>query len=211
MFQTADSKETFTCIVISGGYQILDQNYARRLYTALFTMAYYGLFWVGEITKGSHPILARDVHTGKNKKKLLFILRSSKMHSKNAKPQIVKIAAIPKSVTNKSKPNNQTQFSTHWCPFQILRAFLQARPSFISDKEPFFVFRDRSPVSPNNFTSVLKILLKDGGYDETRYSSHGFRGVRSRDLLEMGVPIDTIRKLSRWSPKSSLVYAYLEF
>ena len=166
---------------------------------------------MGEITKGSHPILARDVHISKNKKKLLFILRSSKMHSKNAKPQIVKIAEIPKSITNKSKPNNQTQFSTHRCPFQILRAFLQARPSFISDKEPFFIFRDRSPVSPNNFTSVLKILSKDGGYDETRYSSHGFRGGRSRDLLEMGVPINTIRKLGRWSPKSSSVYAYLKF
>ena len=44
------------------------QEYLAILYKALFASAYYGLLRVGEITKGSHPVLAPDVHIGKNKK-----------------------------------------------------------------------------------------------------------------------------------------------
>ena len=53
----------------------------------LFSTAYFGLFRVGELTTGDHPVLARDVHIGINKKKMLFLLRTSKTHWKDSKPK----------------------------------------------------------------------------------------------------------------------------
>ena len=67
------------------------QSYLAHLYTALFSTAYYGLFRVGEVTSGSHPIRVTDINIGKNKQKILFILRSSKTHNTCNKPQKVKI------------------------------------------------------------------------------------------------------------------------
>ena len=49
------------------------QIYLGTLYKVIFITAYYGLLRIGEVAKGDHPVLARDVRTGINKKKLLFI------------------------------------------------------------------------------------------------------------------------------------------
>ena len=81
---------------------LAEQPYLRILYKALFASAYFGLFRVGELTSGSHPVLAKDVHIGTNKKKLLFVLHSSKTHTKGDKPQLIKIQAKEQSV-NKCK------------------------------------------------------------------------------------------------------------
>ena len=55
-------------------YLDLGQHYLAALYPALLSTAYYGLLGVGEVTSGSHPVLARDMHIGNNKNKMLFIL-----------------------------------------------------------------------------------------------------------------------------------------
>ena len=70
-----------------------DQPYLSRLYSAMLSTAYYGLFRVGEISSGSHPILVKDVHIAQNKNKMLFVLHTSKTHRKGNKPQLFKIIA----------------------------------------------------------------------------------------------------------------------
>ena len=72
----------------------INQPYLVFLYRALFSTAYYGLFRLSKLmsgTLGSHPIQARDVHIGDNKRKMLFALRTSKTHGEDVEPQIVKI------------------------------------------------------------------------------------------------------------------------
>ena len=71
-----------------------NQFYLAILYQALFVSTYYGLLRVREVTAGSHPILARNIHVAANKWKMLFILCSSKTHGYNSTPQMVKITAI---------------------------------------------------------------------------------------------------------------------
>lgn len=44
-----------------------NQPYLAALYKCMFSFAYYGLFRIGEITKGTHPILAQDVHKAENR------------------------------------------------------------------------------------------------------------------------------------------------
>ena len=70
------------------------QPYLVIMYRALFALLYYGLFRIGELTKGDHPVKAADVHVAKNKQKMLFVLRSSKTHGKSARLQKVKVQSM---------------------------------------------------------------------------------------------------------------------
>ena len=63
------------------------QPYLRVLYKTVFALSYYGLFRVGEVAAGEHQIKAHDVHIARNKEQILIILRSSKMHGKEFRPQ----------------------------------------------------------------------------------------------------------------------------
>ena len=56
------------------------QPYLAALYASLFSTVYFGLFRVGELTTGSHPVMVSNVHLGRNKRKVLFVLIISKMH-----------------------------------------------------------------------------------------------------------------------------------
>ena len=63
------------------------QPYLVILYRALFALAYHGLFRIGELTSGDHPIKAKDVHMALNKNKILIVLYTSKTHRLAQKPQ----------------------------------------------------------------------------------------------------------------------------
>ena len=173
------------------------QLFLSILYQALFAAAYYGLLRVGEITSGSHPIFATDVHIAFNKKKIMITLHTSKMHWHNAKPQVVKIKGLRDSTNRRNG----------CCPFAILRDYASARPTCCSINEPFFIFLDRSPVRPQHMRDSLKIILKKCGFDSTLYSTHSFHAGMASDLLDLGFSVETIKKLGRW--KSNSVYAYL--
>ena len=56
------------------------QPYLLCLFKVVYTAAYFGLLRIGEIAKSEHAILARNVHIGTNKNKILFILETSKTH-----------------------------------------------------------------------------------------------------------------------------------
>ena len=70
-----------------------DQPYLLITYRAIFALAYYGMFRIGELTVGNHPIKACDVHVAMNKFKILIYLRTSKTHGLESRPQKVKISA----------------------------------------------------------------------------------------------------------------------
>ena len=63
------------------------QIYLSILCHAIFSASYYGLLRVSEVAAKTHPILVHDAHIATNKKKILFILRTSKTHSKSSRPQ----------------------------------------------------------------------------------------------------------------------------
>ena len=70
----------------------INQPFLACLFKTLQLTMYYGMFRISEVMTGAHPVLARDVHIGKNKKKFLFILRTSKTHTKGMPPQLVERA-----------------------------------------------------------------------------------------------------------------------
>ena len=169
------------------------QPYLKILYIALFLTTYFGLFRIGEVTESLHVVLAQNIHVGTNKNKLLFVLHISKTHNKGSKPQTIKISS-------------ETSSNKFCCPFWAVKQFVLIRKKFINNKQ-FFIFRDRSPVTPAHFRAVLAKAIKWNKLNPLSYSSQGFRAGRSSDLLDLGLSVETIQKLGRW--KSSAVYTYL--
>ena len=136
---------------------LLNQPYLCILYRAIFSTAYFGLFRIGELTQSEHAIRARDDHVGMNKNNMMFILRSSKTHGEGDKPQMVKITS--------KELDQKNQRVIDYCPFTILREYVAVRKSFISHSEQLFVFKDRTPVEPNQVRTILKKLLVIAGFD----------------------------------------------
>ena len=126
------------------------QNYLSTLYKALFAVAYYGLLQVGEVTSSPHVVKVKDVHLGVNKKKILFVLCSSKTHTTGIRPQLVKI--ISNSVKQKIIGSQKAWF----CPFTLLNDYLNTWNSFENKYEQFFVFCDGSNVHPHHMQKHFK-------------------------------------------------------
>ena len=115
-------------VIINSVEKYYDHNpqpYLCTMFRALFLTAYFGLFRIGELTLSPHVIKARDVHIGVNKKKLLFVLHSSKTHNKSSKPQIIKIDSIKKYDVNCKNVSVMQN-----CPFQLLQEYISRRRKY---------------------------------------------------------------------------------
>ena len=78
----------------------------------------------------------------------------------------------------------------------------------MTDTEPFFVFSDRTPVTPKQMGSCLKIVLKKAGFDQKLYGTHSLRAGQTCDLCKLGISVENIKKLGRW--KSNAIFRYLK-
>ena len=177
------------------------QPFLCKLYRALFSTAYFGLFHVGEITTGSHPVLA-----------ILFVLRLSKTHGAYTRPQTVKITSRRLERQNSELDvitNKELETDRKYCPYIILNEYLEVRGPFNDQKEPFFVFSDHSPVTPQQMRKCLKETLRLAGFNEQFYGTARFRSGRASDLLIIcKLSVSSIKKIGRWS--SNAVYRYLK-
>ena len=175
-----------------------------------FSTAYFGLLRVGEITAGSHPILVQDVQIASNKNKILLILRTSKTHGLGNKPQMVKISSNKiQSNRNQLQEANKFKFKSEFCPYGILRSYINIRPKFRNANEPFFVFSDRSHVTPEHMRKTLKMILKCSGFHDHLYTVQSFRAGRAVDLFSMNVSIESVKSVGRWASNS--VFTYLKY
>ena len=189
-----------------------NQPYLSILFRTIFLMAYYGLFHASELsdTPSKHTVKACDVQIGFNKEKFMFILRSSKTHGKGAKPQLVKISksqggSSRQNTTNTSHRANLIQLP---CPYEMLRLYSICRKPYKSANENFFIYNDGRPITAMDLRKCLAITLKSVGFDSTLYGLHSMRSGRVGDLMKLGVPLDTIKKLGCW--KSNAVFQYLK-
>ena len=153
------------------------------------------------MTSGADSILARDVHIATNKKKVMFVLRSSKTHAKSAPSQKIKISSSM-SLGLKSSRTLQLQ-----CPYELIQQFTQVRGSYRTNLEPYFVFLDRCPVKPQQMGRFLKLMIKHAGFDETLYGTNFLCAGRTCDLYKLGLSVETIKKLGHW--RSNAVFQYL--
>ena len=126
------------------------QFHLKTLYLALFTLAYYGLFRIGELTLSNHVIKAKDIHIALNKNKILIFLYTSKMHDQSSRLQKVKIT---------QSSHNQCK-TRYFCPFKLVQNFLRIRGGYTSHDEQFFVFKGAILVEAQHMRLVLKDMIR---------------------------------------------------
>ena len=175
--------------------RIFDKSpFTALTYKTLFTLAYYGLMRVGELTMSPHVVKAKDIHVSDNS--ILLVLYSSKTHGKGNRPQKIKIKGTKGRSTDKV-----------FCPLELTTEYLQERGGYDHDQEQLFIFRDGTPITAKNTRRVLKMALKRLQLDPSLYGTHSFRIGRASDMLKSGYSVDQIKQYGRW--KSNAVYKYL--
>ena len=172
-----------------------DQPFLETMYKAFFLIAYYGMFRVGELATGSHPVRAKDVHIAQNKDKIMFILYTSKTHNKAMRPQKIKISAL------------EQHSSRYFCPFKASREYLAIRGNYRNDSDPFFIYRDQTPVTPQHVHSVLRKTLSALNLNHKLYNMHSIKIGRTSDMLNYGYSVEQIRLVGHW--RSNAVYNYI--
>ena len=173
------------------------QPYLCTMYIALFSLAYYGLMRISEITGSVHLVRAQDTHIGSNKK-VLLLLYSSKMHGKESPPQKIKISESETSGKKKK----------FFCPFKALRHYLAIRGPYADPKEQLFILVDKLPIPQSMLHNILRVLLQRVNLDPYFYSFQSMRAGRATDLFAFGYPVELIKRIGRW--KSNAIYKYLK-
>ena len=173
------------------------QEYLSLLYTAIILTGYHALFRVGELTSRDHPILLEGILLADNKRKFQIVLRTSKTHTKADYPQMVKISVNDKTIPSYSK-------QAAYCPYTASKKYFIQRRQIRGWKQPgqpLFVFRDGSPVRPENFRYILKKIISDVGQDQSLYDCHRVR--KATNLLKEGWKIEGIMQVGRWKSNSA--------
>ena len=157
------------------GRMFKEQFYLQTMYKAIFLLAYYGLFRIGELTLSAHVIKAVNINMGINKNKILIVLYTSKTHGHESHSQIIKIPEIETNHSNKHK-------TRHFCPFTTIRKYINIRGNYKCSSEQFFIFRDRMPVRAVHVRSTLKHMLNSLGLDtkvcNTTHNHFALEGVQ---------------------------------
>ena len=167
------------------------------MYKAIFSLAYYGLMRIGELTWSDHVMLAKDIHIATNRDRILIVLHSSKTHGRESRPQNIRIEAL-----------YMGRHSGSFCPFKTARQFMAIRGNYITDDEPFFIFSDGVPVKPNQVRKKLSQALTSLGLDSSLYGMHSMRSGRATDMYKLGNSIQEIKVAGRW--QSGAFYKYLK-
>ena len=173
-----------------------DQAYLEAMYKAIYSTGYYALLRVGEMGYSRHVLKAKDVHEARNKKEMLIVLHSSKTHNTNMAPQKIRVYRSDRESTS------------FFCPVKTLKDYIVLRGTRASDDEQFFVFPDKSPVTPDHIRSELRESIRRLNLDEKLYDTHSLRSGRATDLRKFRFSIQAIKEMGRW--RSNAVFKYLK-
>ncbi|XP_063423640.1 uncharacterized protein LOC134707625 isoform X2 [Mytilus trossulus] len=157
-------------------------RYELSLFKAAFSLAFHGLFRVGELVVTNslqgHTLQISDIHIVSG---LLQVCITSSKTDQLGKGSNIWI--YPQSDLN-------------ICPVNLVSEFIKLRPPVLG---PLFCHFDGSPLSRYQFVTLLKNAIDLSGIDKTRYSSHSFRIGAATTLSMDGVSDSEIMRLGRWS------------
>ena len=168
--------------------------FQRSLFAAMFLVAFYGLFRIGELATKS-PRLASSMVQFNH---LTFL--SQHGHTQMAK---ISISTYKHNVSN--RPFDiliAREDSQPFCPVNALLQYCKVR----GDRPgSLFCRADNSPISVNRFNSKLQRCLTYCGLDK-RYKSHSFRIGGACHAADKGYSDAQIRALGRWKSDPFKVY-----
>ena len=176
------------------------QPYLEILYKTMLIVGYHGLLRIGEMTSSPHQILAKNVHVGQNKKKIMLILFSSKTHTIGDKPQRIIITSNESDFESKRR--------RHFCPFQLIKLYIKFRePSYTTMDEPFFIYKDKGTIVAEQIRNMLRKALTNLNLNAKLYDCHSLRIGKSVEMRKNGAKLSEIQIAGRW--RSNAVFKYL--
>lgn len=157
-------------------------EYESILFKAMFSLAYFGLFRVGELAatnyyQAGYALQLSDLTF--THEKLVVGIRFSKTNQ-TGKPVFLNI----KKVDDKNI-----------CPLVNMQQFLRLRSSRPGN---LFIHANELPVTRYQFGAILIKAIAQVGLSSSYYKSHSFRIGRATDLAVAGVSCDEIKASGRW-------------
>lgn len=163
---------------------VCSSSYECLLFTAAFSLAFFGVFRVGELVSPSKKeaggILVQDVRacTGS----VCLRLRRSKT-DQLGKGIDVWLHALPGSPV---------------CPVRTVGEFGKIRPV---GEGPFLCHENGAYLSKFQFVAVFRKCLSMIGLDEKAYASHSFRIGAATEAARCGLDEAAMRRIGRWESK----------
>ena len=169
--------------------------FQRSLFSALFLVAFYGLFRIGELTTKSNRFASAVIQFGN----LTFSSRNGRTH-------VAKITISEYKHNTSRRPFGiliAREVSSAFCPVLALIQYCELRGS---SPGPLFCHADQSPILPHQFNVELQRCLAYCGLDTSRYKSHSFRIGGACHAANWGYSDAQIRALGRWKSDAFKVY-----
>ena len=163
-------------------------RYHRILLKAMYLLAFYGLFRIGEITiqcDGSISLHDKDI-TLEDDGLTIFITNFK--YNTSQKPFKISI---------------KSQSDSDLCPVKAMRDYWVLRGN---KPGPLFCFADMKPIPRSFFVARLKHSLNFCGLDPRYYQSHSFRIGSASFLSSQGFSNEQIQKLGRWKTMAFVTY-----
>ena len=169
--------------------------YQRSLYGAMFMIAFYGFFRIGELTCKTRTMSSAALQFDQ-----VTLLKVAN-----------RVTAVKIVITRFKHNTSNRAFSVlieseqyePFCPVQVLLDFLKMRGPH---QGPLFSFANGDAVSTTQFNTELRRALIFCGLDTTRYKSHSFRIGAACHAAEKGFSDAQIRALGRWNSDAFKVY-----
>ena len=169
--------------------------YQRGLYKAMFLVAFYGFFRVGELahkqSKEAHRVLQFEQITFMRRDNEIYSLQIVITHFKHNPSHRPFTVIIDREPTERH------------CPIQALIEYIKLRGN---SKGPLFCYANNESISVSQFNAQLRRALSFCGLDSSRYKSHSFRIGAACYAAEKGFSDAKIRALGRWSSDAFKVY-----
>ena len=166
---------------------VCNSLYETQLFKAAFTLAFFGLFRVGELVfsgKANRQLFLSDLKDFNACKEFTVYLRQSKTNQCGP-PQKIHIVAT----------------GSDTCPVSAMRTYLRVRSTASPDCY-LFCHHDGSPLTRYQFGAVLRRTMGYIGLAGSHYRSHSFRIGAATWLARQGVSHSDIKKFGRWSSNS---------
>lgn len=172
--------------------------YQRSLFSAMFLVAFYGLFRIGELASKSTRFASYVIQYSN----LTFSFRNDPA----AQPQGATITIHEFKHNASRRPFTillARDVSSPFCPVKALFQYCQVRGN---RPGPLFCHADQTSISVHQFNVALQQCLSYCGLDTSRYKSHSFRIGGACHAAEQGYSDAQIRALGRWKSDAFKVY-----
>ena len=168
--------------IIAATTHVCSSNYEAVLFSSMFSLAYFALLRVSELTAvgGSKSSSLKPTHIEVARKRIIITISKSKsdQYAKSVKLQL------------NAKPRSDI------CVYRLIKRYIRIRST---SQKAFFIHADGRPVSDRQFGAVLNICLEYARIPGAgRFSSHSFRIGACTALADQGVNEDAIKQAGRW-------------